>query len=270
MTVEVSPEIKVFLNQLFGDDVCVLTQVNNGGTNRHYQVVQRDTKKQYFLKVFLTNSLQVVDRQQQFSIQQQLAIKGLAPAPVALSSCKQYWLEQWHQPSVLVTNGEKEIKSSVSVLAGAMAKVHESNVLAADLDLEVEWLRYLDVAGIKSKHYLNRINSLISAFGSRDIYPEDFCFCHNDLHFSHIIDVEPLCIVDWEYSAVGNRYFDIAACAMVNEFDKKKLDAFIDQYSTYTRIPISLVASGVERLLPVVDFTNELWHNAYSRLTKNK
>lgn len=266
-----SKALNTFLSEVLHSDNIQKQVVDSDGTNRHFKITRHDHGSQkdtshYFLKVFVTNSLQVVNRQQQFHIQQQLAQHGLSPEPLALSSCGQFWLEQWCETESIQA-GASINTDSIVVLATALAKIHQSNVTAPDLDVHAEWLRYLEVAGDTPQRYGNKINVLLSSFSNRHTHPDDFCFCHNDLHLSHILATEPLRIVDWEYSAIGNRYFDLAACAMVNEFNKNQTEIFIDQYSTIARIPLSKVTDGVEALLPVVDFTNELWHNAYNRIT---
>jgi thiamine kinase-like enzyme len=40
--------------------------------------------------------------------------------------------------------------------------------------------------------------------------PSRLCLCHNDLNSTNILDTGSLYLIDWEYAAIGDPYFDLA------------------------------------------------------------
>lgn len=270
MAGEIYPKLHEFLRTAGYSDNFKLVPLQGNGTNRHFALASQNAtyENNYFLKVFVTNSLQVVNRQEQFQIQLQLAQQNLAPMPIALSDCQTFWLEQWCEPADPIASlGLQSIAhvsdSSINELANTLVKIHQCEVQAPMLDLEAEWHRYLAISSTKTDTRLQHFLTLLKEnWGYSDL-----CFCHNDLHYSHVLQLTPVRVVDWEYAAIGNRYFDIAACGVVNQLNEEQLSRFMEQYSLKMGLPKSKVQQGVQLMIAMVDFTNELWHNAYNQIT---
>ncbi len=54
--------------------------------------------------------------------------------------------------------------------------------------------------------------------------------CHNDLVHSNIIGEETVKLIDWEYSAVGDPYFDLAIVVRHHQLEKNLLEGFLTDY----------------------------------------
>ena len=54
--------------------------------------------------------------------------------------------------------------------------------------------------------------------------------CHNDLVHSNIIDGEPVRLIDWEYSAVGDPYFDLAIVVRHHQLKADRVEIFLGAY----------------------------------------
>jgi len=54
--------------------------------------------------------------------------------------------------------------------------------------------------------------------------------CHNDLVHSNIIDGEPVRLIDWEYSAVGDPYFDLAIVVRHHQLKADRVEIFLSAY----------------------------------------
>ena len=50
--------------------------------------------------------------------------------------------------------------------------------------------------------------------------------CHNDLVHSNIIDGDPVRLIDWEYSAVGDPYFDLAIVVRHHQLKADRVEIF--------------------------------------------
>lgn len=249
-------EVEQFLRSFFQSQPFSITLFESGGTNCHYRI-QAD--KTYFLKVFQTNALQVVSRKQQYSLQAQVAGLGLAPKPVALSECKRFWLELWLDGDCL--HGDIN-HAKLLTLAQAMAAIHRLPIHAQALDIQAEWLRYLDLADMDMASFQHQMDAMLQLYQSSN----DSCFCHNDLHLSHIIKGEQLTILDWEYAATGNRYFDLAGCVLVNQLNRTQTETFLHEYAQHLALASDMVKQSTYAMIPVVDFTSQLWHNAYNKV----
>jgi thiamine kinase-like enzyme len=55
--------------------------------------------------------------------------------------------------------------------------------------------------------------------------------CHNDLLAANFIGTDDgVCVVDWEYAGMGDRYFDLANFAVNNELDADAQVMLLDEY----------------------------------------
>ena len=56
------------------------------------------------------------------------------------------------------------------------------------------------------------------------------CFCHNDLNQGNILFNKEVKLIDWEYSCVNDKYFDLANVIIEYDFNKKEEESFLKQY----------------------------------------
>ena len=89
--------------------------------------------------------------------------------------------------------------------------------------------------------------------------PKDQVLCHNDLALAHIVRTFPLCVVDWEYAALGNRYFDLAAAAQVNKLSTEESRQLAVHYAEITGLDEARVCERMRMFIPAVKLTNDLW-----------
>jgi thiamine kinase-like enzyme len=54
--------------------------------------------------------------------------------------------------------------------------------------------------------------------------------CHNDLIHSNIIGGETVRLIDWEYSAVGDPYFDLATAVQHHQLKADRVEILLDAY----------------------------------------
>lgn len=249
-------EILQFVASVFSRQAYILESLDTPGTNQHYRVM---ADKPYFLKVFQTNALQVVSREQQFELQSQVATYGLAPKPIALSDCQRFWIEEW-----LATSESTQANQQINTarLGRALSLIHALKVTAPVLELSAEWQRYLSLAGQATAPLKARMAAYQHLFDTDN----DSCFCHNDLHHSHVSGGHTLTVLDWEYAALGNRYFDLAGCILVNQMTEQQQVELLAAYAKNTGLDRATVTTRTTAMLPVVDFTSQLWNCAYTKI----
>jgi len=92
------------------------------------------------------------------------------------------------------------------------------------------------------------------------------CLCHNDVHHLNMIDNgERLWLLDWEYAAIGDPYFDLASVCCYHEFSQPQRMMLLEAYSLS-----SIKGEGVEkaeierlnRMCWLFDYIKELWFAA--------
>jgi len=86
--------------------------------------------------------------------------------------------------------------------------------------------------------------------------------CHNDLSLPHIVETTTPVIVDWEYAAMGNRYFDLASCGQINQLGQAQKLALYQAYALYSGLEQQLVIEQCLQQEVVVALTASLWYAA--------
>ncbi|HET7443593.1 MAG TPA: choline kinase family protein [Solirubrobacterales bacterium] len=88
--------------------------------------------------------------------------------------------------------------------------------------------------------------------------PHESVLCHNDLLAANFI-ASPggLRIVDWEYSGMGDRYFDLGNFAVNNELGDEQEEAFLDAYFGEPASRPQLAALRLMRFMS--DFREAMW-----------
>ena len=178
-------------------------------------------------------------------------------------------------------NGQKITESEALTpqqMAQVLAKLHALPVNGPPLNLYTRWQHYLEVANITStnavfdkvrelKHHV--INSERAYCGGPDaenvsnnsVDESDIVICHNDLLKAHVLNATatPPLLIDWEYAAIGNRYFDLASCCLINRFTDTESALLVNTYADEMRICPQRAWSQHKLFTDIVIVTNALW-----------
>ncbi|MDC8831655.1 phosphotransferase [Alteromonas gilva] len=257
--VKVLPEqqLKQLLAPLLTDAQNItLEPVRKGMANQVYHV--RGEGISWAVKILGPAGFSAVDYRKIEQLQQQLANLQVAPTVVDVNLQHRVWVEQW-----VDTPSSGGIETDR--LAQALAKIHNLDLQAPTLALLPCWQHYLEQLPSKqARQFIPQRDKLAAVIGQSSHY-YDFCLCHNDLSFTHLVGDNRDIVIDWEYAATGNRYFDLAACALINELNETQCRALSDDYATRMGLERSLVYGKLQDFIPVVDFTNRLWQAAAER-----
>ena len=81
--------------------------------------------------------------------------------------------------------------------------------------------------------------------------------CHNDLLNANFLDDgERLCIVDWEYAGMGDRFFDLANFSINHEHDAAQREELLEAYFGGVR---SADVEALELMRFMSDFREAMW-----------
>jgi thiamine kinase len=56
------------------------------------------------------------------------------------------------------------------------------------------------------------------------------CLCHNDVHSLNIVDDGALRLIDWEYSGIGERLFDLASVCVYHHYRRSQREQLLEAY----------------------------------------
>lgn len=234
-----------------------LTPMTGGEVNHVYRLV--DDEINCVVKWTVDDAFSGINRFHQFVLQEQVSQRLLAPEPVWLSEDESLWVETFIEGPTLVDKGG-DIPAE---LARTLAVVHEQPITAQPLHLTKRWQHYIESAGLATSDALvqqaNDLNDRLHLD-----YEDDsvLALCHNDLLAEHIICGEQSVIVDWEYAAMGNRYFDLASCALINKLSEEEIQQLCLAYAQATSIEPDKVLRLFRQQREVVKVTNALWEAA--------
>jgi thiamine kinase len=87
--------------------------------------------------------------------------------------------------------------------------------------------------------------------------PRSHALCHNDIHHLNLIDAGELRLLDWEYAAVGDPYFDLASAAFYAEFNMEERALLLRAYEG--RVDATML-QHLSKACAVFEYVHDLWH----------
>jgi thiamine kinase len=81
--------------------------------------------------------------------------------------------------------------------------------------------------------------------------------CHNDLHLDHI-RANDVC-VDWEYAALGPRYFDVAMCIVINQLPPTAQTQLLKEYAQHTDCDVDTATQQIALYIRLALIINQAW-----------
>ncbi|MDO6695773.1 phosphotransferase [Aliiglaciecola sp. 3_MG-2023] len=248
---------ELLASQLFGEHLS-LEPIKGGVVNLSYRLATQSGV--YFLKTFELNHITPTDRQALFFQQQQLSELGITSMPIYLSKAHDFQVESWVEHiSLLKVN--KPQNDKIQILAKVLSEIHALPTLATSIDLPKDWIIYLKAATVSDVDYWQQ--RIIDCKPSWiETHKSDQVLCHNDLAMEHVAMQEPAFVFDWEYASLGNRYFDLASCALINNMDYHEMMTLQHSYAQFCELSEHYVFEQFQTQFPIVQLTYDLWKEA--------
>lgn len=232
-----------------------ILSLNGASSNPHFKVITQNDS--YFVKVFEHQMFSANEREKQFQLQLKLFEQGVAVEPIFLSKNAEVWIEHWHDDKP----NTKQRSESITRAAEELARIHTLPIAKPEYDYVKAWSKYLtNINGDSELYAAQAIHRSVLDVET------DRCFCHHDLSFGHISAGHSPIFFDWEYAGWGCRWFDVVSCIMINELNTDELQKFMETYCVCANYPLTEGFLGVERLRPVVEYTNQLWQCAFEQM----
>ena len=240
------------------DSPLQMSVIDGGEVNNSFTLLSAGER--FYLKQFDLDVLLPAQRRQQYKIQQQIAEQKMAVMPLYYNGQLGIQVEPWieERPLTQLDHSEDE---KIAFVAEAISRIHTLDIDAAALDLPDIWQRYLLLADITPDlPMMQRIKSAEKVWSEQSA--ADMVFCHNDLSYGHVIPKPDYTILDWEYAAVGNRYFDLMSCASINNMDELQTKRLIELYCQQLGLDTGEAHKRANEQLQLVELTADLWQQA--------
>ena len=109
----------------------------------------------------------------------------------------------------------------------------------------------------QAKGIAKTLNLLRAEVQSTTDQNESWVLCHNDMHVAHVRSAQRC--IDWEYAAIGPRYFDVAMCITINQICHSSQHAFINAYAQLIDTNPAYAQQQVACYLRLCAIINEIW-----------
>lgn len=225
-----------------------------------------------------------------FALQQELFSMGLAAEPIYLSPGNTLWIEAYVS-NIKELNIKAAIKSNIKtpslatpssttpeeILVQALAKLHCVDLAKTSDSTKTSAIRQLDpiaecqtlinaVQNTSSSHQAGELTHalglLLEELAALKNSHNELVLCHNDLHLNHVrgdFDCGGYKCVDWEYAAMGPRYFDLAMCIVINQFSAQQQTQLLQAYAQQTHCDIAAVKQQTQLYVRLAQIINQAW-----------
>ena len=218
-----------------------------------------------------------------FALQQRLFVMGIAAEPIYLSppissSTHAKPNEQgllWVEAFVPAETEQAQIQTRAQTLARALAQLHLAPTDTPTDTFTDTLFRQLDpikqgkalISALHTSHDANDSSTACSLSQALDILIKDMqdfkhiddklVLCHNDLHLDHI-RANDVC-VDWEYAALGPRYFDVAMCIVINQLAPTAQTQLLKEYAQHTNCDVDAATQQTALYIRLALIINQAW-----------
>jgi len=126
------------------------------------------------------------------------------------------------------TQADLDDHEKLARLAQLLQRLHGAPIAGTPFVLRDRIARYAASVGSADASVLaaeaGEMLGRLEASGARH------CLCHNDLVCANVIEGDRLYLVDWEYAAVGDPFFDLATVVQHHELSDEAAAAFLQAY----------------------------------------
>lgn len=180
---------------------------NQGFSNENYSFRADDQK--YLLRKFKD---QTIDRKIEFQIQNLAYQKNIAAKAILLDEEKDLMI------CAYIEGHHKDVldQDDLHKLANLLEQLH-----TIQIDLEPLKLQ---------EHFHTHSTAIREAFDVINGHKVDNVLCHNDLNPKNILFSESVKLIDWEYAAVNDSYFDLAAVSVEFKLSLQEEQYFLQSY----------------------------------------
>ncbi|TWI33171.1 thiamine kinase-like enzyme [Mesorhizobium tianshanense] len=151
----------------------------------------------------------------------------------------------YSQPGVMVfdfveghTFREENVKENISRIADIVRNAHQELYKHVRGPAFLFWpfhifRDYAQTLREGASRMMPQLSTLLTAVDrlENDVHPTDLCVCHNDLLAGNFIDDgNRIWLIDWEYGAYGDPFFDLGNIAALSDFTRVEETRLLTSY----------------------------------------
>jgi thiamine kinase len=144
-------------------------------------------------------------------------------------------------------------ETGIVQLAQLAARVHSLPAALNELDLATYLHKLTLGLATLSDELHQRVQQLQQELSA--LSPVSFVLCHNDINPTNLLGNKPW-LIDWEYAAMGDPAFELAAICRAGQFNDSQLQTLLAVYQTAGGCSET---NRVRFMLVVVDMVSLLW-----------
>jgi len=170
----------------------------------------------------------LLDRPFQMDVLKHIFGTGLAPEPIARCAAQKVFLLRYI-PGRSLESAHFCQHNTLAELAGVLRQLHtlevqnfpETNSLLDKINGYASFANAPEIAALQSEAEI----LLRSGYAGQDV-----ALCHNDVNHGNVIDGNGLSLIDWDYAALGDPYFDLATVIKFHDLNQAAANSFLDAY----------------------------------------
>jgi len=233
-------------------------EVLGGGITNHNLKVEVDGERFVLRVAGKDTNLLGIDRHVELAATEAAAVLGIGPEVVAFVEPEGWLVTRFVDGAIPAPKGMRE-PAMLERVASALRAFHGGPTIPGAFDsfrvVEAYRQTALDRGGHVPEAYewAHGIARRIEGKRSADAPVP----CHNDLLNANFLDDgEQLCIVDWEYAGMGDRFFDLANFSINHELDAAQSALFLAAYFGDAR---DVHVEALELMRFMSDFREAMW-----------
>ena len=230
-------------------------QLSDGPTNVSYLMSQ--SAEHYVLRLDKPDAAKLgLNRSNEKRVCEVVAESGLAPESLYFDVGTGVYLRRF-LPGRSWTVSDLASNENLERLARLLRELHSLPPAGARFEPLAAARRYAaQLACENSRSILDRAENLVQEM---EVDSMEMVLCHNDLVCQNVLEGEQrLMLIDWEYAAIGDSYFDLAVVVRHHGLNKKSAHNFLNSY-----LDRSANTRELDRLQRQCDFYQcllELWN----------
>jgi thiamine kinase-like enzyme len=207
---------------IFKDELLSLDLLKNQGFN-NISYLLKTTTNFYVIRVFKSNDSVNISREFEYEIQKKAHKMGIASKPIFLN--EEFMIYEYKKGIHKTKLSKIELKNLVSKIK----KFHMFKTNGKPYNLKRDLKNYSNtLATQKSKKLINECFKSIKII---EKYKYEAVLTHHDLNPKNIIfSKNSIKIIDWEYTGVNDRFFDLASLCVEFKLNKNEEKIVLDSY----------------------------------------
>jgi thiamine kinase len=168
-----------------------------------------------------------LDRGAELEILQAVSAAGIGPEP-AVARPDHGLLVTRFIPGESWSDADLRDAGNLQRLAALLQRLHAMRPTGPHLALRTVVSRYASLIGTgEAIELAAEASTLLRRLAADDT---GHCLCHNDVIAPNLIDGERLSLIDWEYAAIGDPFFELAVVAQHHGLSGPHIETLLQHY----------------------------------------